>query len=191
MRIGEKMIGFAVRRPKTITITMLLVTLILASLICLVKVDTDPENMLNPHEPVRLFHDQVKKDFDLYDVIVLGIVNETDPDGVFNPKTLSRISELTDFIRTLTWPDPEDPDKIVGVVKRNLIAPANVDSIEQGGPGQVKFAWLMQKPPKTRAEALVIRDLTLNNPLLNDTLVSRDGRALALYIPLSNKDLAY
>jgi len=191
MKIGEKMIGFAVRKPKSITITMILVTLILASLITMVQVDTDPENMLSPQEPVRIFHDQVKKDFDLYDVIVLGIVNETDPDGVFNPKTLSKISELTDFIRTLTWPDPENPQKTIGVIKRNLIAPANVDSIEQGGPGQVKFSWLMQKPPKTRAEALVIRDLTLNNPLLNDTLVSRDGRALALYIPISNKDLAY
>jgi len=191
MKIGEKMIGFAVRRPKAITITMVLVTLLLASLISLVKVDTDPENMLSPHEPVRIFHDQVKKDFDLYDVIVLGIVNETDSDGVFNPETLSKISELTDFIRTLTWPNPEDPQKTIGVIKRNLIAPANVDSIEQGGIGQVKFAWLMQKPPKTRAEALVIRDLTLNNPLLNDTLVSRDGRALALYIPISSKDLAY
>ena len=191
MKIGEKMIGFAVRRPKAITITMVLITLLLASLISLVKVDTDPENMLSPHEPVRIFHDQVKKDFDLYDVIVLGIVNETDSDGVFNPETLSKISELTDFIRTLTWPNPEDPQKTIGVIKRNLIAPANVDSIEQGGIGQVKFAWLMQKPPKTRAEALVIRDLTLNNPLLNDTLVSRDGRALALYIPISSKDLAY
>lgn len=191
MKIGDKMIEFAVRRPKAITITMILVTLILASLISLVKVDTDPENMLSPHEPVRIFHNQVKKDFDLYDVVVLGIVNETDPDGVFNPKTLSKISELTDFIRTLTWPDPKNPQKSIGVIKRNLIAPANVDSIEQGGPGQIKFSWLMQKPPKTRAEALRIRKLTLNNPLLNDTLVSRDGRALALYIPLSSKDLAY
>ncbi len=191
MKIGEKMIEFAVRRPKAITITMILVTLLLTSLISLVKVDTDPENMLSPHEPVRIFHNQVKKDFDLYDVIVLGIVNETDPDGVFNPKTLSKISELTDFIRTLTWPDPKNPQKSIGVIKRNLIAPANVDSIEQDGPGQIKFSWLMQKPPKTRAGALLIRDLTLNNPLLNDTLVSRDGRALALYIPLSNKDLAY
>jgi len=191
MKIGEKMIGFAVRRPKAITITMILITLILASMISLIKVDTDPENMLSPNEPVRIFHDQVKKDFDLYDVIVLGIVNETDADGVFNPETLSKISKLTDFIRTLSWPDPEDPEKTIGVIKRNLIAPANVDSIEQGGPGQVKFAWLMQKPPKTRKEALIIRDLTLNNPLLNDTLVSRDGRALALYIPISSKDLAY
>ncbi len=191
MKIGKKMIGFAVQRPKTITITMVIVTLILASLISLVKVDTDPENMLSPTEPVRIFHNQVKKDFDLYDVVVLGIVNETDPDGVFNPKTLGKISELTDFIRTLTWPDPKDPQKTIGVIKRNLITPANVDSIEQDGPGQIKFSWLMQTPPKTRAEALKIRDLTLNNPLLNDTLVSRDGRALALYIPLSSKDLAY
>jgi len=101
-----------------------------------VQVDTDPENMLSKDEAVRIFHNQMKKEFSLYDIVVLGVVNEKDPDGVFNPQTLSRVHELTQFIRTLTWEDPKNPGQRIGVVKRDLIAPGNVDSIEQGGPGR-------------------------------------------------------
>ena len=52
-----------------------------------VTVDTDPENMLSPSEPVRIFHDEMKKRMDLHDMVVVGIVNEHDPNGVFNPYT--------------------------------------------------------------------------------------------------------
>jgi len=191
MKIGEKMVRFGVVHPRLVTIVMVVATVILAALMVQVKVDTDPENMLSRREPVRIFHNQVKKVFDLYDVVVLGIVNERDKDGVFNPDTLRKVEELTSFIRTLSWPDPDHPGRQIGVVKRNLIAPGNVDSIEQAGPGRVRFAWLMPKAPATREAAARIRQLALDNPLLNGTLVSEDGRALAIYIPITSKDLAY
>ena len=191
MNIGTKLINGAISRPRLVTVTMVIVTLLLASLISLVKVDTDPENMLSADEAVRIFHNQVKKDFDLNDVVVLGIVNEKDRDGVFNPQTLKKVAELTTFIRTLSWPDPEAPGHQIGVIKRNLIAPGTVGSIEQAGPGEVKFSWLMQEAPSTREAAAEIRRLAQANPLLNGTLVSEDGRALAIYIPISSKDLAY
>ena len=191
MNIGIKLINGAIQRPRLVTVTMVIVTLLLASLILKVKVDTDPENMLSKDEAVRIFHHQVKKDFDLNDVVVLGIVNEKDRDGVFNPQTLARVAELTAFIRTLSWPDPTTPEQQIGVIKRNLIAPGTVDSIEQAGPGEVRFSWLMQEPPTTREAAAEIRRLAQANPLLNGTLVSEDGRALAIYIPISSKDLAY
>jgi len=191
MNIGIKLVNSAISRPRLVTLTMVIITLLLGSLISLVEVDTDPENMLSEDEIVRIFHHQVKKDFDLNDVVVLGIVNEKDPDGVFNPQTLAKVAELTAFIRTLSWPDPAHPKRQIGVIKRNLIAPGTVDSIEQDGPGQVRFSWLMPEPPTTRKAAAEIRRLAQANPLLNDTLVSEDGRALAIYIPISSKDLAY
>ena len=187
----NRLVDFAVHHPKAVTITMVVVTLLLSALISLVKVDTDPENMLSEKEAVRVFHHQVKKDFDLFDVVVLGIVNESDPQGVFNPQTLARVAELSDFIRTLSWPDPEHAGGFIGVVKRNLISPDNVDSISQAGPGEIRFSWLMQKAPLDQAGADAISRLARENPLLNGTLVSEDGRALAIYIPITSKDLAY
>lgn len=191
MKVSQRMIVTSMKHPKMIVWLMVLMTVLLGILMVRVQVDTDPENMLSEKEAVRIFHNQVKKEFSLYDIVVLGVVNEKDPDGAFNPQTLSRVYELTQFIRTLTWEDPKHPGQRIGVVKRDLIAPSNVDSIEQGGPGQVRFSWLMDHPPQTRKESRRIRKLAQDNPLLNGTLVSEDGKALCLYIPITSKDLAY
>jgi uncharacterized protein len=60
-----------------------------------VQVDTDPENMLPDDEPVRVFNNAMKTEFALYDMLVVGIVNDQAPDYVFNPNTLRDIHELT------------------------------------------------------------------------------------------------
>ena len=166
---------------------MVILTLALGSLIVKVHVDTDPENMLPEDEAVRIYHNLVKKEFALYDVVVLGVVNEKDPDGVFNPDTLRHVQELSEFAKTLQ--DPSDPDK--RVVGREIIAPGDVDTIEQAGPGQIRFQWLMGKVPASREEALRIRDNAMANPLLNGTLVSEDGKAIGIYIPITAKDFAH
>jgi hypothetical protein len=124
---------------------MVIVTLILGAMIAKVQVDTDPENMLSADEPVRLFHNQMKKEFSLHDVVVLGVVNETHPDGVFNTETLGRVHALSEFAKTLS--SEKHPD--YKVVSRDIMAPGNVDIILQAGLGQVRFEWLMKSLPKT------------------------------------------
>ncbi len=187
MQPANTLIEFSLRKPKTVTVLMVLITLLLGALIAKVHVDTDPENMLSKDEFVRVFHDQTKMEFNLHDVVVLGIVNEHDPDGVFNPATLKKIDTLSKYAATLS--DPDNPDR--RVVDRDIIAPDNVDNIQQAGIGQVRFEWLMKEPPTTRKQALRIRDDALNNPLLRGTLVSEDGRALAIYLPITSKDFAH
>ncbi|MBC8209183.1 MAG: MMPL family transporter [Desulfobulbaceae bacterium] len=186
MKIGSRAIQFSLNRPKTVTWLMVLATLILGALITRVHVDTDPENMLAEDEAVRLFHDQTKKEFALYDVVVLGVVNTSHPDGVFNPETLAKVHQLTEFARTAV--DPKNPD--YRVVPRNIMAPGNVDAIEQAGPGQVRFEWLMKEPPADREGALRVRDLAMANPLLKGSLVSEDGQALGIYLPITSKKFA-
>lgn len=182
---------FSVNHYKLVTLIMVLFTVITGAFIPMIKVDTDPENMLSRDEPVRVFHDQTKKQFDLSDIVVLGVINERDENGVFNPETLGRIYELTEFAKTLRWPDKNDPEKQAGVIEVDMIAPSLVDHIGQGGPGVIKFEWLMPKPPSTQQQALEIRDKTLNNPMLKGTMVSEDGRAIMLFLPLTDKHLSY
>ncbi len=182
---------YSIKHYKLITIIMVLFTFLLGAFIPLIKVDTDPENMLSADEPVRVFHNLTKKQFALNDIVVVGIVNDKNPNGVFNPSSLARVYELTEFARTLRWPDKEDPNEQIGVIEVDLLAPSTVDHIGQGGPGVVTFEWLMQKPPATDAEALEIRDKAMSNPLLKGTLISEDGKAICLYLPLTSKDLSY
>ncbi len=183
---GSSIIGLSINRPKTVTVVLVLCTLLLASFVVRVRVDTDPENMLDENEAVRVFHNQMKQEFNLHDYVVLGIVNEKHSAGVFNIKTLTRVHELTEFVRDMH--DADEPDK--RVVSRNLIAPGAVDAIEQAGPGQVSFDWLMKSPPANDAEVARIKNLAMNNPLLKGTLVSEDMKAMGIYIPVSEKDFA-
>jgi len=77
------------------------------------------------------------------------------------------------------------------VVEVDLMAPSLVDHISQGGPGVIRFEWLMPKAPATEAEAVAVRDKALSNPLLAGSIVSEDGKALCLYLPLTSKDISY
>ncbi len=176
----KKLVQFAVNHPKIIvSITGILVVLAIVQF-PRIKVDTDPENMLPEDAPVRVFHHEVKKEFDIYDFVVLGIVNEEHPDGVFNVQTLTDIYHITQEIKD-----------IEGVVERQIIAPSTKDNIEQAGIGTVSFNWLMDSPPETPEESLHIRDEALDHPLFRGTVVSEDGQALCLYIPIEKKDLSY
>ncbi len=111
------------------------------------RVDTDPENMLSPDNPARSFHRFSKAEFLLYDQIVLGIVNETHPQGVYNKDTLDDVFELTEYAKS-----------IEGVVAEKIVAPSTIDNIEQAGLGAVSFNWFMDTPPSSDGDALAVRE---------------------------------
>jgi len=195
---------FSINHPKAITGLMVIITLLLVmaaalpnfypqqlSFLPTLKVDTDPENMLSSDEPARLFNHQMKRAFTLNDMVVVGITNDHHQEGVFNPQTLKNIYRLTQFALALHWPDEKNEGKTAGVISADLIAPSTVDNMEQGGLGTVNFNWLMPKPPTTAADAIAIRDRAKNIPFLDGTLVSDDGKAIALYLPLTDKHLSY
>ncbi len=189
--LKNRIIDFSVTHHRLVLGCTLLITLAASAFFPMVKMDTDPENMLEKNEPARVFHNEAKKSFNLSDTVVIGVINEEDPDGVFNPQSLGHIYELTQFAKTLQWPDKKKPGYISGVIEADMVAPSMVDHMSRQGPGTIKFEWLMAKPPATRAKAVEIRDKALSNPLLRGHLISRDGRALCIYLPLTDKLLSY
>ncbi|MGV6807547.1 MAG: efflux RND transporter permease subunit [bacterium] len=200
--LADKFVFYALNHPRTIIRVVVACTLLILALAALpsfvdvpalhqASVDTDPENMLAHDEPVRVFHDLKKKQFGLSDMVVVGIVNEVHPNGVFNPQSLKNIYDLTEYARTLTWPDEDNPGEISGVKEVDIIAPSMVDNMEQAGLGAVNFSWLMERPPTTDAAALQIRERAQNIPFLNGTMVSEDGKAIAIYLPITSKDTSY
>ncbi len=190
METRKKIIEYASNHYRVIAIGVLLFTLITGAFIPLVKVDTDPENMLSDKEAVRVFHNLTKERFDLSDMIVVGIINETDAEGVFNVNSLTNIYNLTKYAEKLQWKD--DQGNNAGVVEVDVMAPSTVDHIGQGdSPGEVRFEWLMSRPPVSQAEAMEIKAKFLSNPMLKDTLISADGKAICLYLPITSKDMSY
>ena len=176
----KKLIRFSVEKPGWIM--AIVVVAVIAALVQFpgIKVDTDPENMLPEEEFVRVFHHDVKKEFALYDFIVLGVVNEKSDNGVFEPGTLEKIYSITERIKAID-----------GVIGYELMSPSTKDDIEQAGPGAVQFKWLMGQPPYTKEEALHIKERAMENPLFYGTIVSENGKALCIYVPIEAKDMSY
>ncbi len=202
--LAEKVVAFSLNRPKFIVWLLIVTTVMLTVLATLpsiwpqhfpvlhgLKIDTDPENMLSETEPARVFHNQARHEFSLYDIVVVGIANEAHPEGVFNVASLTNIYKLTEFARQLNWESSHTPGQREGVIDVDIIAPSTVDYIEQGGLGSVNFSWLMPGPPANEAEAKAVRERASRIPFLQDTLVSGDGKAIALYLPLTSKEVSY
>ena len=228
------MTNFSIRRPILLIAMVVAVTGFLGFQMRQVQFDNDPENMLAEDEPVRLFHHKVKEQFDLYDFVVVGIVNEENPDGIFNVETLGRIYDLTGQLLRLHRDEqglpavalpalPGREERVIGIdmrpdgtipklmniafrhnpnrlfneqgegaiIGREIISPSVVDNIKQADLGSLKIEYLMEKPPQTREEALLIRDDAMANPLYAGTLVSEDGKAVCLYLPIRDKHFSY
>ena len=175
-----KIIEFSVRRPKIIMALVIVAVVLSVIQFPKMKVDTDPENMLPETEFVRVFHHEVKKEFGLYDLIVVGVVNEKSDDGVFAPETLEKIYSITEKIKGID-----------GVISYELISPTTKDDIEQGGIGEVNFKWLMGAPPYTKESAAKVRERAMENPMFYGTIVSEDGKALCIYLPITEKNKSY
>ncbi len=178
--MGRRLAEFAMNHPKAVFIGTLLITLLGTALIPLIQIDTDPENMLPADQEDRVRHNAIKEQFNLNDMIVVGVVNDDHPEGVFNPTSLSAVHALSRGIA-----------EIDGVIRQDLLSLSTVDNIEQAGPGTIRFEWMMNTPPQTAAEATAIREATLDLPLFRDTLISGDGEATAIYVPIVAKDQSH
>ncbi len=209
MRLTKDIVGWSVHHPGALTSVMVAVTLGIAvaaavpslwppaaGLLNPIAVDTDPENMLAADEPVRVFHDRMKERFGLHDMVVVGVVNESDPCGVFTPGVLGRVHELTRFAEGLRGDrlgEGLGPDE--GVIAVDLIAPSAVDAIEPVAGG-VSFSWLMPQPPEDANAALEVWRKARRIPFLFGTLIAdtdpnEPPSAVALYLPLTRKDLSH
>ncbi|WP_154223107.1 efflux RND transporter permease subunit [Marinicella rhabdoformis] len=165
---------WALKRPKVVFWAVGLVTLITAALIPLIQIDTDPENMLPESQLDRVFHNQIKTKFQLHDMIVIGMVNEQ---GVFNPKSLANMTEVANKAANTA-----------GVIAYDLMALSHVDNVSQTETGALKFEWLMKSSPENEMQAQWVATQVERLPLLKNTLVSEDGKAAAIYVPIERKD---
>jgi len=152
-------------------------------------VDTDPESMLLYDNPVRVTHREQKEKFAIYDLLVVGISNQSHENGVYNQETLSSVYELVNYAKGLQWQNGQGETE--GVVSVEIISPSSVDNIAQGGPGTVTFNWLMPNAPTSDAEALEVMSKIKNQPILAGSLSAVNNQSLAIYIPLTSKDISY
>ncbi len=166
------LVRFATNHPKIVIALAISITVLLALPIPSAVIDTDPENMLQESEPVRVVHSRIKEEFGLSDYLVLGFAGETD---LLTEDFTRRLGLLVEQI-----------EETEGVVSEDVLAPSTVDDIYRTSDGSLVVGGLTE--PRTGwAQQPSIASKILSNPLLKGKLASADGRVVAIYIPLEAK----
>ena len=157
--IQRSFLNLAIGQPESIIIVMLLITVALAALMIRIDVDTDPENMLPSHDPVRVLNRSLRADFGTRDMIVLGIIEYA---GVLNTETLGKAARL---IRGLESFEGVVPGETV-----SFLSATNVPDGDLNGEDVARIVGAVD-----------------DNPVLASKVFSAHGNALAVYVPLVDK----
>jgi hypothetical protein len=171
-KLIRKLTSFSVDHPWLVIGLTVLVTLGFGFQLPRITTDTDPKHMLPITSPVRQYNDQVEREFGLHaDNLAVGIVNER---GVVNRDTLSHIAELTRQIQ-----------KIPGVVVRDVTSLTTIDNVSVED-GNVVVGPLLAGIPSSEAGLEHLRKMLRDNPLLLNRVISTDGKATAIYVPIES-----
>ncbi len=172
----RKLIDFSISNPRLVIIISVVLTLLFAFEMRKIKIDTDPENMLEEHQKDRVFYDKVKKEFGVRDMLVLGIENEK---GIFQPDSLKQIQTIVSEIL-----------KMKGVITEDVMSFTTTNDVAGEG-GLLEVKRIMESAPSTKWDADILKQSVLSNPLFNEKLASKDGTAIAVYVPIEKKDISY
>jgi len=167
----------SIKQPWIVLGVAVLVTVLFILQFPNMRIDTDPENMLEEDEPNRVFYRETRDNFNLHDFIAVGVVDES---GVFTPDQLNRIHRITAEI-----------GEIEGVIVEDILALSEVDDIKQGAGGTLVIETLMEDEISASDEAKYLYGRIMDNPVLQGKLASQDGQAIALFIPIESKDMSY
>jgi hypothetical protein len=164
------------RFPKTTITLVIIATIFFAIQFPRIKIDTDPENMLEEDQVDRVFYDKLKKEFGIHDLLVVGIVDE---EGIFKPDILKRIANVTDDIL-----------KIKGVIIDDVVSLRTSNNVTSEG-GTLVVSRFMEKFPQSQKEIEELKSALYGNSFFIDKIISRDGKATSIYIPIERKDQSY
>jgi hypothetical protein len=145
--LKSRIIEFSIRRHRWIAVAITLFTLGTGAFFPWITMDTDPENMLEQSAPVRVFHNESKKRFALSETIVVGVVNENHPDGVFTPETGQGPLSRADSPRPCAGKIRTSPAAYSGVIEADMMRRPRRHMAQTDGLHPLEA---MPRPPTTR-----------------------------------------
>jgi len=173
----KRLTDFSIDHPWLVMGVVTVITVFFAAQLPNIVIDTDPENMLEEHEPARVFDHQVKEDFSIYDFIAVGVVSE---EGAFNKSLLTNVYNIIDEVKDID-----------GVIAEDILAPSTVDDISQGDDGIMRVSTLLDEEPESDERAQYILSRIKENPIFRGKLASDDGKAIAMFIPIEAKNMSH
>ncbi|MBI5525631.1 MAG: MMPL family transporter [Deltaproteobacteria bacterium] len=166
----QRLSVWSTERPRATIAIVVLIAVLFAVWLPKVRTDTDPKNMLPPTSDVRVLNDKVEQWFGLHkDMIVVGLVREG---GIFDTGALKAVERVTRAVVDLA-----------GVVSADVISLTTADNVVVE-EGTLRVEPLLSTIPETPDQMERFRAALLGNTMVVGRLVSQDGTATAIYVPL-------
>ncbi len=136
------------------------------------RFETDLEAMIPLDDPVQAYSDVVEDRFGIRDLIIIGVLNNNpDENGVFNPRTLGIVKELSEKIALIPG--------IQAVRDEDVASVATMDNITGTADGMAVDPFMEDVPHAAEALATLKTNLFANSMFVN-WLVSPDGTGLLI-----------
>jgi predicted RND superfamily exporter protein len=146
-----------------------LVTLSAAPGVLRLKLRTDGHALVSARAPEVIYDKQIRDQFGIEDQLVV-LVRSNGPDGIFNPRTLQLVRDLTAELA-----------KLPGVNPSNVMSLATEPSF-RSRPGSLLHQKLLEPPLQTEAELDQLRDDLRRIELYTGTLVANDGKSTVILV---------
>lgn len=162
----ENIMTFGARKPVIAFLIALVITVITGYGLLNLKIDADPDSLINNSNPMLPLYQNVVKEFGSDNIVLVHYQG----DDIFSSKKLKLIDEVAYQLK-----------KLDSVEKVETLSTAL--SIRDNGFG-LEINPLVNTYPETKEEIAAIKDNALYSPLIKRQLLSEDGTKAALIITL-------
>jgi len=165
--------SFIVHRAWWVLLLMALLTAGFVSQLPHLKMETNIEEMLPKSMDAYSNKKKLEKIFSSADMVVIGITNADNPQGIFNPHTLGLVDELTQWLkmhkefRTLALAD--------------LMSLSTIKNI-RGSENGMEVERFMPRPFQSSEDIAKLKQNLIDNGLYMGSIVSDDGKGTLIVV---------
>jgi len=161
--------------PKLVIALVVGLTMIIASQMAHLKIETDTAAFIPAGHQATLNNDRMKEIFGTPDLLWVGVVREKG--GIYQSDTLAMIRQLTENIRLLP-----------GVVDQDVVSISTEDNIRGTADG-MEVEPFMDKVPDNAAALHALQQQIHDFDMYDGFIVAKDGSAAAIVVKLESADL--
>jgi hydrophobe/amphiphile efflux-3 (HAE3) family protein len=171
----NKFISWVIQWPKLTIAIVTFITLILASQMQYMKIDTDTESFIPPGHEATLNNDRMKEIFGTSDLLWVGVIREAG--GIYQSDTLKLIESLTEQIRL-----------VPGIVDQDVVSLSTEDNIYGTADG-MEVEPFMEVVPVDHAGLKKLEAALKVFDIYDGFIVAKDGSAAAILAELEPQEL--
>ena len=162
-----------VNRAWLVLILLAIITAGFASQLPRLQMETNIEDMLPKSMDAYINKKKLEKLFSSADMVVIGILNETQPEGVYNPHTLRLVDELTQWLKTRK--------EFRTLALSDLMSLSTIKDIRGTADG-MNVERFMPEPPATPEAIAHLRQRLGDNGIYMGSIVSEDGKGTLIVV---------